>query len=231
MAISLVMPVYNEESIIERVVRDCCAEIVAKIDGSEFIIVNDASTDSTRTILEGLAKEFPCLKLLHLKTNSGHGNALRAGLACAKNPVIVHMDSDGHFKAQEFWKLYPRLENSDIVLGLRAPRHDPLHRKAISLAVRLIDMALFGFSIKDINTPFKCIKRQVFQDVIGDVPPNAFAISILIVILAKLKGYRVAEVPVTHFPRRTGHSKLANWFYLCKGCFCCLGDILRVRMP
>jgi glycosyltransferase involved in cell wall biosynthesis len=229
MAISLVMPVYNEEDAIERVVRDCYAEIIAKIDGSEFIIVNDASTDSTPVILEKLAQEFPHIKLISLDKNGGHGNALRAGFTHARNPIVVHMDSDGHFKAEEFWKLYPRLKDNDIVLGLRAPRHDPLLRRAIAWMIRFINMAVFGFLVKDINSGFKCIKNTVLQDVMDEVPPNVFAISILLVILAKHKGYRVAEVPITHFPRSTGRSTLANRYYLFKKCFCCLGDIVRVK--
>ncbi|MBU1912655.1 MAG: glycosyltransferase family 2 protein [Candidatus Omnitrophica bacterium] len=229
MAISLVMPVYNEEGVIEKVVRDCYAEIIAKIEGSEFIIVNDASTDSTPEILERLAKEFPQIKLLRLDKNNGHGNALRAGFAKVRNPVILHMDSDAQFQAGQFWKLYQRLADSDIVLGLRASRHDPLHRKAISFIVRLINMALFGFLVKDINSPFKCIKTGILQDILNDIPPNAFAISILMVIMAKHKGYRVAEVPIIHFPRTTGRSKLASARYLFKKCLFCLLDILRVK--
>lgn len=228
MSVSIVMPVYNEEEVIEKVVREYYAEIVGKIDGSEFIVVNDGSTDYTPHILEGLAKEFPRLRIINLQENSGHGKALRVGFSQVKNPLIFHVDSDDQFKVDDFWRLYRAVEKNDIVLGWRIPRHDPLHRKVISLIVRVINVIIFGVLIKDINSPFKFIKTSVFQDVIYDIPPNPFAISILIAIIAKHKRYRIVEIPVTHYKRKTGKSSNRN-AYLLRGCFVCLGDILTLK--
>jgi dolichol-phosphate mannosyltransferase len=229
MGISLVMPVYNEEAVIEDVVRDCHAQVIAKIEGSEFLIINDASTDSTFDILERLSRELPLIRLINLEQNRGHGNALRVGFRQAKNPVILQMDSDGQVKAQDFWKLYPRLKDSDIVLGWRACRRDPLYRKTISLGLRLLNKILFGISVNDINSPLKCIKAKPLQEALNDLPPDAFVISVLIVIWAKHKGYRIAEVPIHHFPRMAGRSCFSGHRYLFKGCVRCLADLLRVR--
>lgn len=229
MSVSIVMPVYNEEEVIEKVIRQCHSEIIAKLDGSECIVVNDASTDSTPKILERLAKEFPQLKVINLKKNSGHGKALRAGFNQVSNPVIFHMDSDNQFKIGDFWKLFPLIKNNDIVLGYRSPRRDPLHRKIIALMARMIIAVFFGISVKDINSPFKILKTSVVQEILGVISWDPFAISILIMTIAQNKGYRIVEVPVIHFARITGKSKLTSMQYLFKGCYFSLCDIFTLK--
>jgi len=229
MSVSIVIPVYNEEEVIEKVIRQCYAEIIARVEGSEFIVVNDDSTDSTPQILQRLARELPRLEIINLKKNSGHGKALLAGFSRVKNPLIFHIDSDDQFRIEDFWKLYRLIENNDIVLGWRMPRSDPLHRRIISLMARIIDAVIFGVVIKDINSPFKFIRTSILQDIIDDIPSNPFAVSMLIVIAARHKGYRITEIPIAHFARITGKSKLASASYLCRGCFLSFRDIMLLK--
>lgn len=229
MSVSIVMPVYNEEEVIEKVIRQYYAEIIAKIDGAMFIVINDGSTDSTAEILARLAKEFLKLKIITLQKNRGHGAALQAGLTQAETPLIFQVDSDNQFRAEDFWKLYQLKENSDIVFGRRAPRRDPWHRKVISLIAVMVNMAIFGVMLRDVNSPFKLIKAHVVKGVLKDIPAQPFAISMLITIAAKCKGYRVTEIPVAHFARATGRGKFASLPYLCKGCFWSLCDLLLLR--
>lgn len=229
MSISIVMPVYNEEEVIEKVIRQCYSEIIVKIMDSEFIVVNDGSTDSTPEILGRLTKEFPRLRIIKLEQNSGHGKALRVGFNQVRNPLIFHVDSDDQFRIEDFWKLYRVIEKNDIVLGWRIPRRDPLYRRFISSIVRLINAVMFKVLMQDINSPFKLIRTNVLQDVIGEIPPNPFAISILILIVAKCKGYRVAEIPVAHYKRKTGKSTISN-VRLFKGCLFSFWDILALKM-
>lgn len=229
MSISVVMPVYNEEETIEQIVRECLTEIVSRIDVSELIVVNDGSTDSTAEILGRLAKEFPLLRVVSLEQNSGHSKALRVGFSKAKSRLILHIDSDNKFLAEDFWKLYSHAEDNDIVLGCRVSRHDRLHRRIISSAARIINAAIFGLFIKDANSPFKLIRKNVLDDVLGDISENAFVISILILIAAKYKGYRIAEVPVNNLARMEGKSKLSSPFSLLRGCFLSFCDIVLLK--
>ena len=228
MGVSIVMPVYNEEKVIEKVVWDYYAEVVTKIEGSEFIVVNDGSTDSTPEILRRLKRELPQLRIINLEQNNGHGKALWVGFNQVENPLIFHVDSDDQFRTEDFWKLYRVIEKNDIVSGCRIPRRDPFHRKIISSMVRLINAVVFGMWIRDINSPFKFIKTSVFQDVIKNIPMPPFALSLLILILAKHKRYQIAEVPVAHYERKTGKSTLTR-MYLLKACFICLTDILKLK--
>lgn len=229
MSISLVMPTYNEEQIIEKVVRQWHSQVVAEIEGSEFIIVNDGSTDSTFEILERLKSEFPALKIIHLKHNIGHGKAVRVGFNQVKNPVIFQVDSDNQFKAEDFWKLYQHIDKNDIVLGFRGPRMDHLDRRIVSMLLRFVNMIIFGIWVKDINSPFKLIKAEVLGEVVKDTPEDFLFFPIIFLIAAKCRGYRIAEVRVTHYARQTGKSTLAH-LSLLRGCIHCLKDIMRLKM-
>jgi glycosyltransferase involved in cell wall biosynthesis len=229
MSVSVVMPVYNEEGVIEKIIRQCYAEIVAKIDGAELIVVNDGSVDSTPLILGRLAEELSQLTVVNIEKNNGYSNALRAGFSQVKNQLIFHVDGDGQFEMADFWKLYAAADNSDIVLGCRIPRRDPLYRRVVSLLARLVNKIIFKVSVKDVNSPFKLIRTRVLEDVIGYIHANPFAISVLIVLAAKWRGYRITEIPVTHLARVTGKSMFSNIGYLFKGCFLCFREILWLR--
>ncbi len=230
MAVSVVMPLYNEEAVIEKVVRDCYAVIIAKIPGSELLIVNDSSTDGSPEILKRLAIEFAGLRVIDQPENRGHGSALLAGFAQAKNPVIVQMDGDGQVNPEDFWKLYPLLSaDCDLVIGCRSGRCDPWIRKAVSRGLKILVRAFFGFSLSDINSPLKCIKLEVLRDALKVIRPDSFIVSVLMVVIARHRGYRLAEVAVTHLPRRGGASRLSSWRYLSRSCIRGVADILRLR--
>lgn len=209
-AVSLVIPVYNEDDIIRKTVEDYHDEVVRKLPGSEILVVDDCSTDSTPEILKELEKSIRELRVLRTDVNSGHGRALRLGLENAKHELIFHTDSDYQHDPRDFWNLYEEIGNADLVIGYRKKRRDPVYRIMISVIVRLIILALFRYDLKDANSPFKLIREECLADCIDVISPDSFAPSILIVLCARHKSYRVREVPVDHFPRSTGKTSLGN---------------------
>ena len=227
-AVSATIPVFNEEAVIEKVVNDCYSEIIEKISDSELIVVNDGSTDGTAMILERLKQKFGQLKVIHLEKNSGHGNALRVAFEHACKPLVFHIDGDNQFDIKDFWQLYKLIEGNDIVAGYRSPRRDRLHRNILSWVLRWINLMLFGVSLKDVNAPFKLIKASVLNDILKDVPQNFSAMPIMIYIIAKLKGYRIVEVPVVHFERKTGKTSMIG-FYLWRLCGVYLMDLAKLK--
>ena len=208
--ISIVMPVYNEEEILERTVREYYYEIIKALPGSEFIIVDDYSTDSSPVILKKLEQELSGIKVLRPGRNGGHGKALRLAFENASCGLIFHTDSDYQNNPKDFWKLYNEFENADLIIGYRRSRHDPFHRLIISKLVQIINMLFFGFYIKDTNSPFKLVSKKCLKDCLETITPDAFAPSILLALTAKWKGYRVMEIPVEHFSRKTGKVSIAN---------------------
>ena len=222
------MPVFNEEGIIEKTVRDFYSEIVAPMPGSEMVIVNDCSTDKSPEILKKLTDELPCIRVLRPAKNGGHGKALRLAFENVKCDLIFHTDSDYQNDPKDFWKLYEEIEVSDFVIGYRAVRHDPLPRLVITRLVRWVNLVLFGFHIRDANSPFKLIRRDCLKECLKEINTEAFAPSILLAVTASWKGYRLKEVPVTHLPRRTGRVSIVRW-RLIKVCFRTLREIYELR--
>ncbi len=219
MGVSLVMPAYNEEGCIEAVVKKYHAEVISKLDQAEFIVVDDCSTDRTWEILKRLSNEYGIL-VIRPPRNGGHGKAVRLGLAQAKYDVIFQSDSDDQNDPHDFWELYRKLPEYDYVIGYRQTRHDPLHRLVITRIVRFLSWLLYGYWIKDSNSPFKVLKKKVLDEVLPAVPPDTFAPSILIAYMAKATGFKVAEVPVKHLPRTTGKVSIMGWklFKICCRC-------------
>jgi len=227
-AVSVTIPVFNEEAIIERVVNDCYSQIVEKIPGSELIVVNDGSTDATAKILERLNQEFKQLKVINLERNSGHGKALRVAFDRACKPFVFHIDGDNQFSVRDFWQLYKHTEASDIVAGYRTMRHDPFYRKVLSLFLRWLSVILFGVFLKDANAPFKLIRTEVLQDIMRDIPHDLSATPIILLIIAKLRKYQVVEIPIEHFERKTGKSTMVG-LYLFNLCLVYLNDLLKLK--
>jgi len=204
MSLSVVMPVYNEQAIIEEVVTSVYKNIVSKVPDSEFIIVNDCSTDDTLSILKKLNKRFKRIRVVTPAKNGGHGKSIRLGFLETKKDWVFHIDSDNEYDPAEYWKLEKLKREYDIILGYRKKRHDPPHRLILTRAARLINFLLFGSLIKDANSAFKLMDRKALHHVISLLPDDAFSYSILVSIMARNLKYRITEVPVTHFGRKTG---------------------------
>ncbi|MBW2046087.1 MAG: glycosyltransferase family 2 protein [Deltaproteobacteria bacterium] len=211
MSVSIIMPCYSEEEVIEKVVRTYYNEIIAKIEDSEFIVVDDCSKDNSYAVLKKLKNDFPKLKVLKTPTNSGHGKAVRMGYEAATKDYVFQVDSDNQSKAQDFWKLYSLKDTYGFILGFRKQRCDPILRLITTKALRLINLFLFGVWINDINCPFRLIKKKVLVELLKLVDKNALAPNIMISILAKKRKVRMIEVPITHYERKTGQTSITDW--------------------
>lgn len=144
--VSLVMPVYNEEEIIERTVRDFYSEVVAPIPGSEMGIVDDCSNDKSPQILKELAEELPCTRVLRPAKKGGHRKALRLAFENVKCDLIFHTDSDYQKDPKDFCKLNEEVEGNDLVIGYRAVRNDPILRLIITRLLILVNFDYFIIS-------------------------------------------------------------------------------------
>ncbi|MBI3026894.1 glycosyltransferase family 2 protein [Candidatus Woesearchaeota archaeon] len=223
------MPVYNEQEIIGEVVRSVYAKIINKIPDSEFIIVNDCSTDNTLKVLKKLSKEFKKIRIITPEKNGGHGKAIRLGFLNARKDWIFHIDSDNEYDPAEYWKLDKLREKYDIILGHRKSRNDPLHRLVLTRVARLINFLLFGSLIKDTNSAFKLINRKAAQHIISVLPEDAFAYSILMSMMGRNLGYNIMEIPVTHFGRKSGKRHYLG-LKLAKGVIRGGTDMLSLRL-
>ncbi len=199
-AISVVIPVYNEELNVD----ELHARIAAVLTGQdvEFLFVDDGSTDRTHARLCDIAAADPRVKVIRFRRNYGQTAALSAGIDHARGAIIVPMDGDLQNDPADVPRLLAKLEEGyDVVSGWRVDRQDPFHRRLPStIANRLISW-ISGVHLHDYGCSLKAYRRSVLSEVRLYGEMHRF-----VPIYASWQGARVAELPVQHHPRTRGKS-------------------------
>jgi dolichol-phosphate mannosyltransferase len=206
--LSVVMPVYDELAVIERVLRDLRSVLDQRLpgDAAEMVVVDDCSTDGTAELLEQLALDLPGLVVLRQSHNHGPGPALYRAIEASTGDWLLHLDTDGQTDPEDLWLLWDRRNQADLLIGVRSPRRDPRHRLVLTVVTRMVVRVLSGRRLVDANAPFKLIRRSVWQDLLPAIDSTAFAPSLLVALGAARRGWRVDEVAVSHRQRPVGRS-------------------------
>lgn len=208
LALSVVMPAYNDEAAIARAVREVQTHVLDIVANSELIVVDDGSTDKTAVLLDDIAKTDPRICILH-QANQGHGGALINGMDAAVGERLLLVDSDGQIALNDFLTTW--LAESDAVFGVRRRRSDPAVRLGLSAVVRFALTILFGVSLRDANAPYKLVRRSVWKAARTCIPPGTVAPSLFLAIFARRRGVSIFEMDVVHRARRSGTSSLRRW--------------------
>lgn len=201
----LVMPAYNEEGCIEKVVSSWM-DVVRKNAGSEMLVINDGSKDNTAKILNELTQKYPELKVIH-KKNEGYGPTI---LKCfdeavkTKHKWVFQIDSDDQSLPEDFQKLWDRRTESNFIIGRRVDRRDPLMRVITSRLVTLLNLILFQVYISDANIPYRLINREYLGNILKVFPRNLFFPNMFMAVLAKKDGNALLDIPVNHKERTSG---------------------------
>ena len=162
-SLSIVMPVYNEDQVIESLVRELEVHVAERLPEVELVVVDDCSTDATASILDRLAREREWLVVEHASRNAGHGPSVVRGLRMSRGEWIFQLDSDGQFEVADFWKLWEARTEADLVLGVRVDRSDPLHRLVLSRIIALAVSVLARRRLRDPNVPFRLVRRELWD--------------------------------------------------------------------
>lgn len=210
-SLSVVIPAWNEAAVIEDLVIELRRELADRFESLEVIVIDDCSTDETAAILDRLARGWPELRVEHANENLGHGPSVERGLELAGGDWVFQTDSDRQFPPTEFWKLWERRTEADLVLGRRAVRRDSTARVVLSALINAVVSALVARRVGDANTPFRLVRKELLDDVRPLLGKAPLAPSILVTVAAVARGWRVLEVPVTHLARTHGTSSLAAW--------------------
>jgi len=207
-SLSIVLPAYNEEANVEQAVEQVSA--VARQLGMDYeiILVNDGSKDRTGEIGHELERRVPDFRLVEHYPNRGYGGALKAGFAAATKELVAFVPADNQFDFHEVNRLLEGLARADIVSGYRAQRQDHFVRKLNALGWNTVVQVLFGTLCHDIDCGFKVFRREILDHV--NLASNGAMIDTELLAGAKARGYRIAEVPVTHLPRTAGAATGAN---------------------
>jgi glycosyltransferase involved in cell wall biosynthesis len=173
----------------------------------EVIVVNDGSQDDTGEVLERLTRRFGArLRVVTHARNRGYGGALRSGFEAATKEFVFYTDGDGQYDVRELPKLLEMAwPDTGLVNGFKTRRQDPWHRVAIGFIYNKFARLLFRVRLRDIDCDYRLVRRSLLHR----SPLRCTSGTVCVELVKKLEssGMRVAEVPVSHFPRRYGHSQ------------------------
>ncbi len=231
--LSIVMPAYNEEEVIEVVVKQW-TDLLARqfpADDTRLIVVNDGSRDKTGAILDAIKPRYPKLMVVH-QPNGGHGNAVVNGYRQAvalDSQYVFQTDSDDQFIAEDFSKLWNLRDQSPFILGYREERYDAPARLVITRILRFSIAAIYGTYIMDSNIPFRLIRGSFLKKLLAQLPtPTPFAPNIFLAVMAKKAGFNTFDVPITHKERQTGTVSILKWKLL-KVCMQSFRELAQFR--
>jgi dolichol-phosphate mannosyltransferase len=213
--ISLVVPIHNERDNL----RDLLQEIQQVWRSAELaewrwevIIVDDGSTDGSWEVIQELAAAEERLCGLRLRRNFGKAAALQAGFHAARGAIVITLDGDLQDDPREIPRFVQAVQaGADVVSGWKVQRRDPWHKVIPSRVFNRLVSWLTGVRLHDHNCGFKAYRANVLRELHLYGEQHRF-----VPVLAAERGFRIAELPVHHRPRRYGYSKY-RWQRFIKG--------------
>jgi glycosyltransferase involved in cell wall biosynthesis len=200
--LSVVVPLYNEEGNareLHRRIMEACQAIGKSF---EIVFIDDGSEDKTNEICQGLSP----LKLITFRKNFGQTAAFDAGFKNSRGEIIITMDGDLQNDPADIKALLEKMdEGYDVVSGWRVKRRDSFMKKFFSRTANLLRKILIDDGIHDSGCSLKAYKKECFDDLDLFGEMHRFIPATL-----KVQGFKVAEIPVSHHPRRHGVTKY-NW--------------------
>jgi glycosyltransferase involved in cell wall biosynthesis len=170
-------------------------------------VYDDGSTDKTGAVLRDLTVHIPRLVVIS-QTNRGHGPTILRGYREARGEWVFQTDSDGEIPAAPFRELWARRTAYDLLLGYRSRRRLAPARRIVTYGSRLAVWALFGSAVRDVNSPFRLVRREWLHATLPRMPADAFAPNVILAGLAARGRLRIHEQPVPYRARPTGKGSL-----------------------
>ena len=225
--LAVVIPVFNEEKNIRELLKDWQATLQGI--PTRFIIINDGSTDNSLPILQSIAGQMPELEI-HTQPNAGHGPAILAGYKKAlgdpaRNPAgppgaewIFQIDSDHQHDPAVFATLWKNRHEFDFLLGERIQKNASLPRKWVSYSSTLIVRLLYGNRVKDVNSPYRLMRRALLKGAMAGIPPDSFAPNILLTAWFVFFKVKIFTTPLGNRTEGFQRPSKMNLYFL-RGCF------------
>lgn len=201
--ISVVIPVYNEQATVAELVRRVRAVPIPK----EIILVDDASTDGTRHVLDSLDRGQDLRVVLH-ERNLGKGAAVRTGFAQVTGDIVIIQDADLEYDPRQYRRLIqPIVEGvADVVYGSRFLPVGP-HRvlyywhSVANRALTMLSNMFTDLNLTDVETCYKVFRREVIEAIRPTLKEDRFGIDPELTAKIARRKYRIYEVGISYFGR------------------------------
>lgn len=211
MAVSVIIPAFDEEGNIGRLVLETFDALTEDVLG-EVIVVDDCSADGTSAEIAKLQKDTDKLRLLRHQTNAGQSASLRTGILAARFPIIATMDGDGQNDPHDLPAMLRKLAEPGkkngiaLVGGIRTKRKDSSSKRLASKAANWIRDTVLKDDCPDTGCGIKVFWRDAYLRL-----PFFTSIHRYMPALFQAYDFKTAYVPVNDRPRIAGVSKYNNF--------------------
>jgi dolichol-phosphate mannosyltransferase len=206
--LSLVVPCYTEEENVDDLVDECFRALRSTGSTFEMVVVDDGSSDATLARLRAAMASRPELRVIALRKNTGQSGALVAGFAAARGEFIATVDGDLQNDPADVPALLRIVESGecDVASGWRKKRRDSFVRRVSTRVANSVRKTFLGDGMNDSASAMKVYRRDVLQHM-----PVFHGMHRFFPAIAKMRGFRVLELPVNHRPRTRGQAKYGLW--------------------
>jgi len=216
MKLSILMPVYNERTVVERCISQVLTAPVPENMERELVIVDDCSTDGSFAILQRLAASFPQIRLHRHERNSGKGAAVRTAIEKATGDFALIQDADLEYDPSEYPRLLrPLLDgHADAVFGSRymageQTRVLPFWHSMINKGLTLVCNMFCNLKLTDMETCYKVFRTNLLKSI--PIRNDRFGFEPEIVMKSAKRKFRIYEVPISYHGRTYEEGKKIGW--------------------
>lgn len=229
--LSVIIPAFNEESRISKTLLEVSEFLKKQPFSYEIFVVNDGSTDRTAEVVLNLISKLPNIKLINNSINSGKGASVKQGMLKAIGDGRMFMDADNSTGISHLPKMINYLSQGyDVIIGsieiegATINEQAQWYRRAFGYWSKYIIRIVAGlWSIKDTQRGFKLFSGHAAEEIFRRLTVNRFGFDIEVLVIAKLRAYKIKELPVVWNNPPGSTVSLKNYF----GVFM---ELLKVRI-
>ncbi len=197
--LSLIIPAYNDETTVGRLIDDSDALLREVCNDYEIIVVNDGSKDRTLDVLRAAAAKNPHVKVINHEVNKGFGYTIRELYMAGSKELVFSLPGDYQYAPKELLTMAQGIDNNyDFVIGHRVNRNDPPRRKLQSKFYNAMLRIFYGNRHKDVNS-IKLFKSKILKQI--KLKSTTAFVDAEFVIRSDKAGFKVIEIPIEHLPR------------------------------
>tara|TARA_B100000378_G_C18033778_1_gene408388 strand:- start:862 stop:1575 length:714 start_codon:yes stop_codon:yes gene_type:complete len=199
---TIIVPLFNEEENLLRVEKELANYLDIAIKNSCVLFVNDGSNDNSLAIIKEICNRQNAFHYISFEKNQGLSAAIKAGFDYAATEYIGYIDSDLQTDPEDFNLLLDKIEDYELVTGVRSNRKDSFVKNMSSRIANGIRRSFTHDKMDDTGCPLKVIKSDYAKRI-----PMFKGLHRFLPAMILLQNGKILQIPVRHYPRIAGKAK------------------------